>query len=166
MRCCCWLSVVLQSQALATQLSQYRSTAAAKISSLAGRATLDQDARQELEELTAVLQAALAQVDVLSRQAALAEVLQHRIADQEDVLQQLQTELEHVDAQRVSSGGISSRAWVAWAFFVCLLLDDCSPLWLCNQLCNRRLHSCVVHSDCNSQSQVLAAMAEVLQHNG
>lgn len=43
----------------------------------------------------------LAQVDVLSRQAALAEVLQHRIADQEDVLQQLQNELEHVDAQRV-----------------------------------------------------------------
>jgi hypothetical protein len=42
------------------------------------------------------------QVDVLSRQAALAEVLQHRIADQEDVLQQLQNELEHVDAQRVS----------------------------------------------------------------
>jgi hypothetical protein len=41
------------------------------------------------------------QVDVLSRQAALAEVLQHRIADQEDILQQLQTELEHVDAQRV-----------------------------------------------------------------
>jgi hypothetical protein len=38
---------------------------------------------------------------VLSRQAALAEVLQHRIADQEDVLQQLQAELEHVDAQRV-----------------------------------------------------------------
>jgi hypothetical protein len=43
----------------------------------------------------------LPQVDVLSRQAALAEVLQHRIADQEDVLQQLQNELEHVDAQRV-----------------------------------------------------------------
>ena len=46
----------------------------------------------------------LAQVDVLSRQAALAEVLQHRIADQEDVLQQLQNELEHVDAQRVRPG--------------------------------------------------------------
>lgn len=91
----------MQSQALATQLSQFRSQAAAKISSLAGRPTLDAEARQELEELTAVLQAALAQVDVLSRQAALAEVLQHRIADQEDVLQQLQTELEHVDAQRV-----------------------------------------------------------------
>jgi hypothetical protein len=49
------------------------------------------------------------QVDVLSRQAALAEVLQHRIADQEDVLQQLQTELEHVDAQRVRHPG--RRGW-------------------------------------------------------
>ena len=49
------------------------------------------------------------QVDVLSRQAALAEVLQHRIADQEDVLQQLSTELEHVDAQRVSCAGSDAR---------------------------------------------------------
>jgi DNA repair exonuclease SbcCD ATPase subunit len=90
---------------LASQLGQYRSQAAAKIAALASRATLDQGARQDLEELTAVLQAALAQVDVLSRQAALAEVLQHRISDQEDVLQQLQTELEQVDAQRVSVEG-------------------------------------------------------------
>jgi hypothetical protein len=48
--------------ALATQLSQYRSQAASKIASLAARPTLEPAARQELEELTAVLQAALAQV--------------------------------------------------------------------------------------------------------
>eukprot|EP00775_Hariotina_reticulata_P004743 gene4743-4993_t len=94
------LEPIALSQALAAQLSQYRSQAAAKIQSLAGRTSLEPAARQELEELSLVLQAALAQVDVLSRQAALAEVLQHRIADQEDVLQQLSTELEHVDAQR------------------------------------------------------------------
>ncbi|KAF6258180.1 hypothetical protein COO60DRAFT_1144071 [Scenedesmus sp. NREL 46B-D3] len=98
-----WVEQLQQeSMALAMQLSQYRSQAAAKIASLAARPTLEPAARQELEELTAVLQAALAQVDVLSRQAALAEVLQHRIADQEDVLQQLQNELEHVDAQRAA----------------------------------------------------------------
>jgi hypothetical protein len=51
--------------ALATQLSQYRSQAAAKIASLAARPTLEPAARQELEELTAVLQAALAQVGLL-----------------------------------------------------------------------------------------------------
>lgn len=102
---CSALHTHTQSLALASQLGQYRSQAAAKIAALASRATLDQGARQDLEELTAVLQAALAQVDVLSRQAALAEVLQHRISDQEDVLQQLQTELEQVDAQRVSVEG-------------------------------------------------------------
>lgn len=48
--------------ALAMQLSQYRAQAAAKIASLAGRPSLEPAARQELEELTAVLQAALAQV--------------------------------------------------------------------------------------------------------
>jgi hypothetical protein len=68
-------------------------------------------AKRSAQQLTALaarsllLLLLLPQVDVLSRQAALAEVLQHRIADQEDVLQQLQAELEHVDAQRVGLSG-------------------------------------------------------------
>jgi hypothetical protein len=56
--------VLLQSLALANQLSEYRAQAAAKIASLAGRPSLEPAARQELEELTLVLQAALAQVCV------------------------------------------------------------------------------------------------------
>jgi hypothetical protein len=58
----CHAFTALQSQALAFQLSQYRSQAAAKIQSLADRPSLEPAARQELEELTLVLQAALAQV--------------------------------------------------------------------------------------------------------
>jgi hypothetical protein len=56
---CC---AVLQSLALANQLSEYRAQAAAKIASLAGRPSLEPAAKKELEELTLVLQAALAQV--------------------------------------------------------------------------------------------------------
>ncbi len=50
------------------------------------------------------------QVDVLTRQAALSEVLQQRIMEQEDVLQQLQTELEQAEETRV---GCSGWQWVA-----------------------------------------------------
>jgi hypothetical protein len=94
---------ILQSRALADQLAQYRAQADAKAAALAAK-PLDPVAQQDLKDLHIVVQAALAQVDVLSRQAALAEVLQHRISDQEDVLQQLQGELELVDAQRVRGG--------------------------------------------------------------
>jgi hypothetical protein len=63
---------------------------------------------------------------VLSRQAALAEVLQHRIADQEDVLQQLQNELEHVDAQRVSS----TKGNCCMHYFVVVIgCSSCRTCW-------------------------------------
>jgi hypothetical protein len=59
---CCAPSFPPQSLALANQLSEYRAQAAAKIASLAGRPSLEPAAKKELEELTLVLQAALAQV--------------------------------------------------------------------------------------------------------
>jgi len=60
------------------------------MASLAASNTLDAAAKREVEELQLVLQAALAQVDVLARQAALAELLQHRLGQQEAVLAALQ----------------------------------------------------------------------------
>ncbi len=49
------------------------------------------------------------QVDALSRQAAMAEVLQHRIVEQEEVLQLLQQELEKVEEERVRAASSDIR---------------------------------------------------------
>ncbi|KIY93889.1 hypothetical protein MNEG_14074 [Monoraphidium neglectum] len=79
-----------ESGALSSELNAYRQQAEAKLTSLAAARGLDAAARRELQELQLVMQAALAQVDVLARQAALADLLQHRLTQQEEVLAALQ----------------------------------------------------------------------------
>ena len=98
----------MQSWALADQLALDRAQADAKAAAFSAK-PLDPAAQQDLKDLHIVVQAALAQVDMLSRQDALTEVLQHRISDQEEVLQQLQGELELVDAQKVRGALLGFR---------------------------------------------------------
>ena len=91
-----------ESSRLASELASYRSRAGAKVAALAASGALDAAAKRELEELQLLLEAALGQVDVLARQAALSDLLQHRLARQEDALAALQAELEAADDARAA----------------------------------------------------------------
>jgi hypothetical protein len=79
-----------ESGSIAARLAGYKTQAEGRMAALAASKGLDAAAQAELEGLQLVLHAALAQVDVLARQAALAELLQHRLGQQEEVLAALQ----------------------------------------------------------------------------